>query len=68
MWGAAHNDVGRVREAARGYVFSESDEFVDWRAVEEHAGMAVEKGFVVVRRERYVLFLRGFGWDWLIWG
>ena len=52
-WGLAHNDSGKVRETCRAYIYSEADEFVNYRAVEEHAERAEAKGFVVARREKF---------------
>ena len=39
-------------ELKRGYIYSEADQMVDWRVVEEHARDAEAKGFVV-RREKF---------------
>lgn len=52
--GLAHNDPGLVRETCRAYVYSEADEFVDHRAVEEHAEYAEVNGYVVVRRDKFL--------------
>ncbi|KUJ15088.1 uncharacterized protein LY89DRAFT_588758 [Mollisia scopiformis] len=53
VWGGAHNDPARVRETCRAYVYSETDQFVQYRAVEKHADDAETKGFVVVRRDKF---------------
>lgn len=47
------NDGDEVKETRRCYIYSEEDELVDWRDVEDHARDAEEKGFVV-RREKVV--------------
>jgi hypothetical protein len=53
VWGLAHNDPARARETRRSYVYSEADEFVHYRAVEEHADHAEANGYVVVRRDKF---------------
>ena len=53
VWGLSHNDSARVQETCRSYAYSEADEFVDHRAVEEHADHAEARGFVVVKREKF---------------
>ena len=48
------NDKALIKgELKRGYIYSEADQMVDWRVVEEHARDAEAKGFVV-RREKFV--------------
>ncbi|TVY85461.1 Transmembrane protein [Lachnellula suecica] len=53
VWGLAHNDPGRALEICRAYIYSEADEFVDHRHVEEHADHAEINGYVVVRRDKF---------------
>lgn len=47
------NDRDVVKEASRCYVYSEEDQLVGWRDVEDHAREAEKRGFEV-RRERMV--------------
>lgn len=47
-----HNDVTRVREGRRAYVYSDRDELVLAASVESHAADAVRKGFEV-RLEKF---------------
>ena len=54
VWGLAHNDPAWARETARSYVYSEADSLVHYRDVEVHADDAEAKGFVVVRRQKFV--------------
>jgi hypothetical protein len=49
---ASHNDLAKVRERRRVYVYSERDELVTADMVERHAADAVRKGFEV-RLERF---------------
>lgn len=53
VWGLAHNDRTRAWESCRAYVYSEADEFVDHRAVEEHANHAESNGYVILRRDKF---------------
>jgi len=53
VWGLAHNDPARAHETCRSYVYSEADEFVHYRAVEEHADHAEANGYTVVRRDKF---------------
>lgn len=52
-WGLSHNDPVRARETCRAYIYSEADEFVDYRAVEEHINHAETNGYVIVRRDKF---------------
>ncbi|KAJ9143346.1 hypothetical protein NKR23_g6691 [Pleurostoma richardsiae] len=53
---AAHNDKAGCnrREVRRAYVYSEEDALIDFRGIEEHARQAGERGFRVVRLEKFV--------------
>ncbi len=51
--GLAHNDPTRAHEICRAYVYSEGDDFVNYRHVEEHADDAEIKGYMVVRRDKF---------------
>ena len=53
VWGLAHNDRERARESCRAYIYSEADEFVHYRAVEEHADHAEDNGYVVAWRQKF---------------
>ncbi|KAI0202065.1 hypothetical protein F4808DRAFT_423424 [Astrocystis sublimbata] len=46
-WGTTHNEKGNTAEARRVYIYSPSDELIDYKAVEAHAAEAKTKGFSV---------------------
>ncbi|CAJ2501954.1 Uu.00g048070.m01.CDS01 [Anthostomella pinea] len=52
-WGRAHNhDAGNTTEVRRVYIYSPSDDMIDYRVVEAHAAEARARGFSV-ELERY---------------
>jgi hypothetical protein len=53
VWEASHNDPRFVVESGRSYIYSEADEIIDYRDIEEHARCAEENGFVIVRKENF---------------
>ncbi|KAM5349052.1 hypothetical protein ACJ41O_008875 [Fusarium nematophilum] len=50
FWGKTHNEAGG--EVRRTYIYSETDNLVDYNAVEAHADEAAKKGFRV-KREKF---------------
>ncbi|KAH7124195.1 hypothetical protein EDB81DRAFT_951736 [Dactylonectria macrodidyma] len=50
FWGKTHNEAGG--EVRRTYIYSESDDLVDYNAIEAHADEAAKKG-LQVKREKF---------------
>ncbi|KAF7881359.1 uncharacterized protein EAF01_011870 [Botrytis porri] len=67
------NDERLVRkEAARGYIYSEEDEVIEWKDVEEHGEVGTLKGYRVERIKmvggKHAQMFRGEGGEEAYWG
>jgi len=60
------------RGCVRGFVYSEGDKVIDWRDVEDFAGVAERKGYRVLREKvedaEHVQLFKGKGGEKRYWG